>query len=304
VGCYRFPAGRHLGRAQGFNPDDAGDARPRLSRGRAYRGVSRGIRSPKPVDRTDRGFDQQSGRGSVDHIWTSWPGGVPDTVSEHALRPVNRRHDAGADDDACNRHFRAQRDQGCAALDPRRRNGAGRVTGASGVSPRRAAGDARHPHRHDHWDGPRPGRDRTAADDRHAGFYRHAARWIRRSGHRSAGTDIPVVRRDRPWIHRAHQRCNHRAIVVPARDEWPRHLLAQPIREKVVTDLASDTPPKMRTRDVSVFYGDKQAVDSVSIDIPTEYVTAFIGPSGCGKSTFLRALNRMNDTIASARVEG
>jgi phosphate transport system ATP-binding protein len=60
----------------------------------------------------------------------------------------------------------------------------------------------------------------------------------------------------------------------------------------------------MRTRDVSVFYGSKQAVDSVSIDIPTEYVTAFIGPSGCGKSTFLRALNRMNDTIASARVEG
>ena len=62
--------------------------------------------------------------------------------------------------------------------------------------------------------------------------------------------------------------------------------------------------PKMRARDVSVFYGDKQAVDSVSIDIPSEYVTAFIGPSGCGKSTVLRALNRMNDTIAGARVEG
>ncbi|HWK42569.1 MAG TPA: phosphate ABC transporter ATP-binding protein PstB [Croceibacterium sp.] len=60
----------------------------------------------------------------------------------------------------------------------------------------------------------------------------------------------------------------------------------------------------MRARDVSIFYGEKQAVDSVSIDIQTEYVTAFIGPSGCGKSTFLRALNRMNDTIASARVEG
>ena len=72
----------------------------------------------------------------------------------------------------------------------------------------------------------------------------------------------------------------------------------------MVTDLTDDVSPKMRTRDVSVFYGDKQAVDSVSIDIPTEYVTAFIGPSGCGKSTFLRALNRMNDTIASARVEG
>ena len=72
----------------------------------------------------------------------------------------------------------------------------------------------------------------------------------------------------------------------------------------MVTPLNNDPAPKMRARDVSVFYGSKQAVDSVSIDIPTEYVTAFIGPSGCGKSTFLRALNRMNDTIASARVEG
>ena len=62
--------------------------------------------------------------------------------------------------------------------------------------------------------------------------------------------------------------------------------------------------PKMRARDVSVFYGDKKAIDDVSIDIPTKYVTAFIGPSGCGKSTFLRTLNRMNDTIPSARVEG
>ena len=61
---------------------------------------------------------------------------------------------------------------------------------------------------------------------------------------------------------------------------------------------------KMRTRDVNVYYGAKQAIDNVSIDIPTQYVTAFIGPSGCGKSTFLRSLNRMNDTIASARVEG
>jgi len=59
---------------------------------------------------------------------------------------------------------------------------------------------------------------------------------------------------------------------------------------------------KITARDVSVFYGEKQALDSVSIDIATEYVTAFIGPSDCGKSTFLRTLNRMNDTIANARV--
>lgn len=61
---------------------------------------------------------------------------------------------------------------------------------------------------------------------------------------------------------------------------------------------------KLAARNVSVFYGDKRAIDDVSIDIATEFVTAFIGPSGCGKSTFLRAFNRMNDTIAGARVEG
>jgi phosphate transport system ATP-binding protein len=67
---------------------------------------------------------------------------------------------------------------------------------------------------------------------------------------------------------------------------------------------ASDGRIKMAARNVSVFYGDKKAIDNVSIDISQENVTAFIGPSGCGKSTFLRTLNRMNDTIASARVEG
>ena len=62
--------------------------------------------------------------------------------------------------------------------------------------------------------------------------------------------------------------------------------------------------PKMTARDVSVFYGDKQAINNVSIDVFQEDVTAFIGPSGCGKSTFLRSFNRMNDTVASAKVTG
>ena len=61
---------------------------------------------------------------------------------------------------------------------------------------------------------------------------------------------------------------------------------------------------KMTARDVSVFYGSKQAINNVSIDIPTDDVTAFIGPSGCGKSTFLRTLNRMNDTIPISRFTG
>ena len=72
----------------------------------------------------------------------------------------------------------------------------------------------------------------------------------------------------------------------------------------VVHPNLEETDAKMSAREVSVYYGDKKAIDEVSIDIPTKYVTAFIGPSGCGKSTFLRTLNRMNDTIPSARVEG
>ena len=61
---------------------------------------------------------------------------------------------------------------------------------------------------------------------------------------------------------------------------------------------------KIEARAVNVFYGEKQAINDVSIDISTGVVTAFIGPSGCGKSTFLRTLNRMNDTIAGCRVDG
>jgi len=62
--------------------------------------------------------------------------------------------------------------------------------------------------------------------------------------------------------------------------------------------------PKMRTENVDVFYGDKQAIYDVSLDIGNNEVIAMIGPSGCGKSTFLRCLNRMNDTIPTCRVSG
>ena len=62
--------------------------------------------------------------------------------------------------------------------------------------------------------------------------------------------------------------------------------------------------PKLSVDDLDVYYGDEQAIDGVSMDIPEKSVTALIGPSGCGKSTFLRSLNRMNDRIKSARVEG
>ena len=61
---------------------------------------------------------------------------------------------------------------------------------------------------------------------------------------------------------------------------------------------------RMTAEDVHVFYGDNHALKGVNMDILNRHVTALIGPSGCGKSTFLRCLNRMNDSISIARVEG
>ena len=80
----------------------------------------------------------------------------------------------------------------------------------------------------------------------------------------------------------------------------PHQTLVTPDKPKA---LASGSF-KVRARDVDVFYGDKHAIKSLSIDIPDRAVSAFIGPSGCGKSTFLRCINRMNDTIPSCRVTG
>jgi phosphate transport system ATP-binding protein len=61
---------------------------------------------------------------------------------------------------------------------------------------------------------------------------------------------------------------------------------------------------KITTKNLNVFYGAKQALFDLNIDMPENSVTALIGPSGCGKSTFLRCINRMNDTIDGCRVEG
>jgi len=60
----------------------------------------------------------------------------------------------------------------------------------------------------------------------------------------------------------------------------------------------------VEARDVSVYYNDTRALNDISMEIPENRVTAMIGPSGCGKSTFLRCINRMNDMIDAARVEG
>ena len=74
------------------------------------------------------------------------------------------------------------------------------------------------------------------------------------------------------------------------------------------TDTSADSNAvaevKLSTRDLEVYYGDKPALNKISLDIFKNQITSLIGPSGCGKSTFIRCLNRMNDTIKDCRVEG
>jgi phosphate transport system ATP-binding protein len=67
---------------------------------------------------------------------------------------------------------------------------------------------------------------------------------------------------------------------------------------------SAQTPTKIETRELSLFYHRTQALKQVSLSIQPREITALIGPSGCGKSTFLRCLNRMNELIEGARVEG
>lgn len=75
-----------------------------------------------------------------------------------------------------------------------------------------------------------------------------------------------------------------------------------PVTEAAMDDFDEDA--KFTTRNLDVFYGDKQALFDVNLDIRANEVTSLIGPSGCGKSTYLRCLNRMNDTIDICKVQG
>jgi phosphate transport system ATP-binding protein len=109
----------------------------------------------------------------------------------------------------------------------------------------------------------------------------------------AAADDAGLRKEDEAWTRQAEPAAGPPPITV----EMPT-----PEPQDVSEPAAAAS--KMQAHDVSVFYGDKQALKSVSIDIHEDRVTAFIGPSGCGKSTFLRCLNRMNDTIPSARVVG
>jgi len=78
----------------------------------------------------------------------------------------------------------------------------------------------------------------------------------------------------------------------------------QLIENHNTTGIPFSEKAKLSARNVDVFYGDKQAIFDVSLDIGANEVIALIGPSGCGKSTFLRTLNRMNDTIDICKIKG
>ena len=80
--------------------------------------------------------------------------------------------------------------------------------------------------------------------------------------------------------------------------------MSQTLQTNAKARSDTDFSPKVVATKVDVFYGEKQALKSVDIEIGDRMVTSFIGPSGCGKSTFLRCLNRMNDVIDGCRVQG
>src|SRR3954464_1039837 len=81
--------------------------------------------------------------------------------------------------------------------------------------------------------------------------------------------------------------------------EYERRPSPLPVDETEVRER-----PAFEATHLSIFYGEKRAIDDVTIDIPAKTITAIIGPSGCGKSTFLRCLNRMHELVPRTRLEG
>ena len=90
-------------------------------------------------------------------------------------------------------------------------------------------------------------------------------------------------------------------LVMPASD--PITLETREPRTEPAPDV-EEMPLTFEIRNLSIWYGEKRAIDGVSMDVPSNAVTSIIGPSGCGKSTFLRSLNRMHELVPRTRLEG
>lgn len=109
--------------------------------------------------------------------------------------------------------------------------------------------------------------------------------------------------RPSPTLNREPAKQKREVDIEMTNKPQPGQKLVSRENRKTVGDNMVENP-RMTCREVNVFYGDKQAIKNVSLDIGRNEVIAMIGPSGCGKSTFIRCLNRMNDTIDSCRVTG
>jgi phosphate transport system ATP-binding protein len=86
----------------------------------------------------------------------------------------------------------------------------------------------------------------------------------------------------------------------------PQQSVTERIERSTQPPVSAEPAPKLtfEAKNVSIWYGEKQAIENVSLDIASNAVTAIIGPSGCGKSTFLRALNRMHELVPKTRMDG
>src|SRR5438094_9588321 len=86
----------------------------------------------------------------------------------------------------------------------------------------------------------------------------------------------------------------------------PERTVMEHVDQPVEPPAADESVPActFQVKNLSIWYGEKRAIDNVTLDIASNAVTAIIGPSGCGESTFIRALNRMHDLVPKTRVEG
>ena len=86
----------------------------------------------------------------------------------------------------------------------------------------------------------------------------------------------------------------------------PEQSVTERIERPAQPPVSAEPAPKLtfEAKNVSIWYGEKRAIENVSLDIASNAVTAIIGPSGCGKSTFLRALNRMHELVPKTRMDG
>jgi phosphate transport system ATP-binding protein len=116
------------------------------------------------------------------------------------------------------------------------------------------------------------------------------------------GDDVPA--QDTALANEQKRRAAEAGLNLKPSSRMPAAALPEPRLAVGAAPAVSVEDAIFSCRGVSVFYANKQALKNVSIDIARKQVLAMIGPSGCGKSTFLRCLNRMNDTIAGARVTG